>query len=203
MENNEQLVDHLIRKGVLKTQALVAAFRAVDRADFVPRAYLRECYGDYPLPIGQGQTISQPYTVAFMLERLHPREGDAVLDIGSGSGWTTALLAHVAGPRGRVLGMEIVPELVGFGQDNLAAYDFPWAGIVAAAGGLGRPGEQFDRILVSASAPEMPLALYRQLKVGGRLVIPVRQSICCVAHRAPGDFAEEEFAGFVFVPLIT
>ena len=122
----EELIEHL-QSGtrVLKTPRIRAAFEAVDRADFVTSGYLPEAYEDYPLPIGAGQTISQPSTVAFMLELLEPAEGQNILDIGCGSGWTTALLAHVAGGKGSVLGLERIPELVAFGGENLSKYGFP------------------------------------------------------------------------------
>ena len=108
MDSKEELVAHLERNtGVLKTPVLKAAFKVVDRKDFVAGDYAIEAYEDYPLPIGYGQTISQPTTVAFMCELLGPKRGDKILDLGSGSGWTTALLAHVVGPEGSVVGVEI------------------------------------------------------------------------------------------------
>jgi len=119
MQNNKELIKHLIARNVLKTKAIIDAFQAVDRIDFVPLKYLDEAYGDYPLPIGYGQTISQPFTVAFMLELLQPQKGDKILDVGSGSGWTTALLAHIVQEEGSVRGIELIPELVAFGKKNL------------------------------------------------------------------------------------
>jgi protein-L-isoaspartate(D-aspartate) O-methyltransferase len=133
MRNNTELVAHLKRRGVLQTPALTAAFEAVDRIHFVRPNTHGEAYGDHPLSIGQGQTISQPYTVAFMLEKLQPQTGQRILDVGCGSGWTTALLAHIAGPTGTVQGMEIVADLISFGRENLAKFDFPQARIDPAS----------------------------------------------------------------------
>jgi len=99
------LISKLLEDGVLKTKRIIEAFMEIDRADFVKKEYIGEAYGDYPLPTEQGQTISQPSTVAFMLELLQPAEGDRILDVGSGSGWSTALLAQIAGPKGRVWGV--------------------------------------------------------------------------------------------------
>lgn len=205
MESHEALVEYLIESDVLKTPVLMDAFYAIDRADFVRPEYAREAYGDYPLPIGGGGTISQPSTVAIMLEMLAPAVGDTILDVGSGSGWTTALLAHVVGEKGRVWGVEIVPELVTFGRENLAKYDLPQAHIVAAReDALGLPEQgPFDKILVSAAAQEEPAGLIDQLKPGGRLVIPIDNSVWKIDKRADGTIDRKELSGFVFVPLIT
>ncbi|GIW66780.1 MAG: hypothetical protein KatS3mg095_0678 [Candidatus Parcubacteria bacterium] len=89
--SNESLVDHLIKSGILKTPSIIEAFLKVDRKNFILPEYFDQAYNDYPLPIGYGQTISQPFTVAFMLELLAPEKGNKVLDIGFGSGWTTCL----------------------------------------------------------------------------------------------------------------
>ena len=176
--------------------------KIIDRADFVRPIDLPNAYKDMALSIGHGQTISQPFTVAFMLEKLHPVEGDNVLDIGSGSGWTTALLAQIVGDDGQVTGLEIVPELVEFGRKNLQKYNFRNASIKQAENGvLGIPGEKFDRILVSAAATTLPEELTQQLKPGGTLVVPVRNSIFKITKSPNGGISLEEFPGFVFVPL--
>jgi protein-L-isoaspartate(D-aspartate) O-methyltransferase len=201
MQNNQELIKHLITRKALKTKAIIDAFWAIDRINFVRPKYLDEAYGDYPLPIEYGQTISQPYTVAFMLELLQPQKGDKVLDVGSGSGWTTALLAHIVGKEGSVLGIELVPELVEFGKRNLNKYQFPNAEIIRADENLGKAGEEFDKILVSASAVDMPHELFEQLKIGGRMVIPVRSSIYVVDKISRENIEEKEYYGFAFVPL--
>lgn len=202
MSQNE-LTNHLTDAGVLKTSRIVDAFRTIDRADFVPRKYLNEAYGDYPLPLGYGQTISQPTTVAFMLEKLQPQAGEKILDVGSGSGWTTALLAQIVGPAGKVCGVEIVPELAELGRKNLANYELNWAEIKLVTGELGCPPlAPFDKILVSAAAEELPDELLSQLKSGGRLVIPIQNSIWQIDKAAAGKFRQQEFPGFVFVPLV-
>ena len=131
------------------------AFAAVRRADFLPRGETRLAGVDQPLPIGHGQTNSQPSTVRHLLVRLEVAPGQRVLDVGSGSGWTTALLGHLVGPTGSVVGVEVVPELVDFGRANLAAYPASWTRIEPARPGVvGLPDlAPFDRILVSAEAP--------------------------------------------------
>lgn len=200
--NQKQLTEYLISTGVLRSKPIIEAFQTIDRADFVLPQYKSETYEDYPLPIGQGQTISQPTTVVFMLELLQPEKGGHVLDVGSGSGWTTALLADIVGREGEVWGVEIVPELVELGNNNLQKYNFPWARIVQAGETIGFPDKApFDRILVSASGEELPEELIKQLKIGGRLVIPIRNSIWQIDKTSENIFKELEFPGFVFVPL--
>jgi protein-L-isoaspartate(D-aspartate) O-methyltransferase len=145
------------------------AFRAVPRERFLPRRLRRQSGYDGPLPIGHGQTNSQPRTVADMLRLLDVRPGHRVLDVGSGSGWTTALLAHLTGPTGEVHGVEVVETLATWGATNLSAADMPWASIhLAEPGVLGRPADApYDRILVSADGGRLPEELVDQLVVGG------------------------------------
>ena len=222
----EELVESLKADGVLKTPEIISAFQACDRKDFVNRRFRDRAYDDAPLPIGSEQTISQPYTVAFMLELLRPQSGQKILDVGFGSGWTTALLAHIVGVTGKVYALEVIPEIFEFGQDNIEKYSAksgspsPRPELGTKAGGKnielrlgsGRSGwpayEPFDRILVSAAALEVPGRLKEQLTVGGRLVIPVGgdgffgQSVKLVERIGEREFREEDHHGFAFVPLV-
>lgn len=198
--NHEGLVGGLMRSGVLKSPRIIKAFEKIDRADFVPNDLAAQAYVDTALPIGWGQTISQPTTVAFMLELLQPQRGDKILDVGSGSGWTTALCAHIAGPRGSVIGTEIIPELAAFGQLDLRKYHFKNAEI-RLTDTLGAPEEApFDRILVSATADKVPQTLVDQLR-GGMLVMPIGSAIVRVHKSTNGKTALDTYEGFVFVPL--
>ena len=180
-----------------------AAFAAVPREWFLPREQRRRAAYDGPIDIGHGQTNSQPRTVANMLRLLDVREGDRVLDVGSGSGWTTGLLAHLTGPGGSVLGLEIVPELVAFGRTNLARGDWPWARIEQATPGeYGDPaGAPYDRILVSAGARELPAALVGQLSPAGRLVVPVAGEMLLV-ESDDGQPKVSRHGYYRFVPLV-
>jgi protein-L-isoaspartate(D-aspartate) O-methyltransferase len=199
MMNNSKLIDSLIGSGVLKTPRLIEAFLSVDRIDFVPRELSSMAYADIPLPIGAGQTISQPYTVAFMLELLQPKPADRVLDVGSGSGWTTALLATTSKS---VDAVERVEALVEFSKENLAKYAFENVSVHRAKKNLGLKGKHFDKILVSCAADELPKQLLDQLSVGGVMVIPVLNSIVKVTKNSDRDVQIQEYPGFVFVPLI-
>ncbi len=203
METMRELINGMVTSGMLHSQHIIDAFKDIDRKHFVPKSFAEHTYVDAPLPIGNNQTISQPSTVAFMLEKLEAKEGDKVLDIGSGSGWTTALLCHIVGDNGSVTGLERMDELVDHGEENLAKFQFGSHCRIQRAGDkLGLPGKQFDRILVSASADEIPEELFLQLKIGGVLVIPVRNSIFKFKKISDTYISREEFYGFVFVPLI-
>jgi protein-L-isoaspartate(D-aspartate) O-methyltransferase len=182
---------------------LRAAFERVRRTDFLPAEQHGFAAEDAPLPIGHGQTNSQPSTVRAMLDLLAVEPGHRVLDVGCGSGWTTALLADLVGPDGEVVGVEIVPELVTWGQENLASYPMPWARIEQAVPeALGAPEHApFDRVLVSAEASRLPEELLDQLTVGGLMVVPVRGQMH-VVRRTPQGPEVRQSGWYSFVPLI-
>ena len=201
----QNLAGYLVEAGVLRSPHIISAFEVVDRKGFVPKLLRPLAYADQALPIGHEQTISQPYTVAFMLELLDPQAGQKILDVGSGSGWSTTLLGHIVGKQGRVIGLERIPELVAMGQKNLRRFNYPWAEIRQADDdtiGLSAQAP-YARILVSASADSIPDDLIDQLGVPGRLVIPVRDSIVLIKKDAGGNLDSQTYPGFVFVPLIT
>jgi len=200
------LIDSLIKEGWLKTPRIIEAFRQIKRVDFLPDDIKDLAELNEALPIGYGQTISQPLVVAFMLELLDPQPGEKILDIGSGSGWTSALLAQIVGEKGEVIAIDIIPELVEFGEKNVSKYDFVKKGralFICADGSKGYQKEApFDKILASASAKELPRAWKEQLKVGGKIVTPIGNSIWLFIKKLPESFEEIEYPGFVFVPLI-
>lgn len=198
------LLNHLENEsGVFGNPRIKHAFETVDRKTFVDEDYKVEAYEDYALPTLHGQTISQPTTVAFMLELLDVKKGDKVLDIGAGSGWTTALLSDMAGGEGSVFGVERIAELTDVANEHLNEAGFSATKVETVRSGemgLGKHAP-YDRILVNAAADELPLGLLDQLKVGGVLVIPIGQSIYRIVKKSKDTFEDREYPGFTFVPL--
>ncbi|GAA1707753.1 fibrillarin-like rRNA methylase [Isoptericola hypogeus] len=184
--------------------AVTAALQVVDRRGFLPRSRLRWAHEDRPLEIGHGQTSSQPSTVAAMLRLLRVPAGASVLDVGAGSGWTTALLARLVGPSGEVLGVERHADLAAWGAANVRRAAMPWAREVPAVPGvLGAPRpDGWDRVLVSAAAEHLPDALVDQLAAGGRMVVPVRHEMTLVERDGDGAVRVSAHGTYSFVPLV-
>ncbi|MPZ94556.1 MAG: methyltransferase domain-containing protein [Propionibacteriales bacterium] len=180
-----------------------AAFDAVQREDFLPSAERRYAADDRPLPIGPSQTNSQPSSVRTMLELLVVRAGDTVLDVGSGSGWTTALLGHLVGPEGRVVGVEVVERLAVWGRSNVEAYGMGWVSVQQADPDvLGLPSQApFDRILVSAESRTLPAELVDQLTPEGRMVVPVHGRLSVVQRHRDREPVVRQVGHYRFVPL--
>ncbi|TSC91466.1 MAG: protein-L-isoaspartate(D-aspartate) O-methyltransferase [Candidatus Berkelbacteria bacterium Licking1014_96] len=205
MKTNEELVNYLIGTGALKSLNIIRAMSKIDRKDFVGSECESFAYDDSPCSIGYGQTISQPTTVAFIMEQLQPQEGERILDIGYGSGWTTAILASIVGDGGRVFAIELISILKKFGENNAKKYKFQNITFIEGDGSRGLAREApFDRILVSAAAPSLPSSLKEQLKISGRLVIPVgrgMQSIYVIERIGEKAYKKKKIPGFVFVEL--
>jgi protein-L-isoaspartate(D-aspartate) O-methyltransferase len=181
-----------------------AAFEAVDRRDFVPPSEAFAAYDDRPLPIGHGQTISQPFIVAIMTELLDPAPGDVVFEVGTGSGYQAAVLAKLVA---RVYSIEIVGPLAAESKERLARLGYANVTVREGDGYAGWPEHApFDKIIVTAAAPAVPPPLLEQLKPGGRMVIPVGgaydyQTLMVITKAADGSIAERRTFAVGFVPL--
>ncbi len=204
-ETYEDLIQGLVQEGYLKTPGIIEAFQAVKRIDFMRDETKSSAFVDAPIPIFYKQSISQPAVVAFMLELLEPKEGEKILDIGSGSGWTTTLLSKIVGQEGKIIAIEFLPQLKEFGERNAARYNLT-EGIAEFICNDGSKGWEekapYDKILVSAEAKKLPPELKRQLKVGGRIVIPLGYSIWLFVKKSETEFEEKEYPGYNFVPLL-
>jgi protein-L-isoaspartate(D-aspartate) O-methyltransferase len=197
------MVERQIAARGLKDRRVLAAMSAAPRHEFVPRAHLERAYSDGPLPIGFGQTISQPYIVALMTELAQVRKGDNVLEVGTGSGYQAAVLAELTD---RVYSVEIVPELARDAADRLKRLGYASVRVRAADGYFGwERHAPFDAILVTAAPDHVPPPLIRQLKEGGRMVIPVGppgsyQTLWRI-RKTGGRVASENVTDVAFVPL--
>ena len=171
-ERQRDMVDYQLRCRGIVNERVLEAMRQVPRHEFVPPELMREAYEDHPLPIGQGQTISQPYMVASMIEALELKGTERVLEVGTGSGYQAAVLARLAT---RVYTMEFDPHLAAAAQERLARMGLADSVVVICGdGSLGYPpAAPYDGIIVAAAAPEVPEGFLEQLAEGGRLVIPV------------------------------
>lgn len=201
----ERMVDHQLRDRGIKDARVLDAFRAVPREAFVGPELRRSAYDDRPLDIGLGQTISQPWVVAVMLEALDLRPADRLLEVGVGSGYAIALASHLVAA---CYGIERVPELADAARERLARLGYGTIEIRTGDGTQGWPEEApFDAILVSAGGREVPAALVTQLAPGGRMVIPVDaefdQELLLISRDASGEVSRRSLGPVRFVPLIT
>jgi len=166
-----RMVDWQLRARGIEDERVLDAMSRVPRHEFTAARYRDQAYEDYPLPIGEGQTISQPYIVALMLEALELSPGDRVLEVGTGSGYVAALLAEMAA---QVVSIERYAALADEARDLLSQLGYTNVKVIVGDGGQGFPPcAPYDAIIVSAAAPEVPPALLSQLAEGGRMIIPV------------------------------
>jgi protein-L-isoaspartate(D-aspartate) O-methyltransferase len=198
-----EMVDTQIAARGVEDRRVLAAMAEVPRHEFVPRAEVEHAYSDGPLPIGFGQTISQPYIVALMTELAQVQQGDKVLEIGTGSGYQAAVLAELSD---RVYSVEIVPELARSAADQLRRVGYPSIRVRGADGYFGwETFAPFDAILVTAAPDHVPPPLIRQLKEGGRMVIPVgppgSYQTLWRFRKTGGKVESENVTDVAFVPL--
>ncbi|HVL87909.1 MAG TPA: protein-L-isoaspartate(D-aspartate) O-methyltransferase [Candidatus Thermoplasmatota archaeon] len=206
MSSNAALVEDLAASGHVRTEAVRQALLSVDRALFLP-GHEGEAYEDRPVAIGGGQTISAPHMVAIMAEALELAPGHRVLEVGGGSGYHAAVLARLVAPEGRVVAVEILPELAARARQNLARAGLASSvEVLAGDGSLGAPDRApFDRVSVACAAPSIPPPLLGQLREGGLAVVPVgtrHEQTLVRARKGPGGrIGIEDLGGCVFVPL--
>ncbi len=204
-EKRKQLVEFMDYN--VGSPLIKKAFLNVKRELFVPQHLQQSAYIDEALPIGFGQTISQPSTIAIMLEMLELQEGQKVLEVGSGCGYVLALLSEIVGEKGKVFGIEIVRELLPIAEKNLKAQGSKNVSLSAGDGSLGLQEQaQFDRILVSAACPFVPKPLFDQLAEKGIAVAPVGDKFTQEIQqmkKVQGKPMKKEYPGtfFAFVPL--
>lgn len=204
-EQRRRMVERDLARRDIHERRVLDAFRSVPRENFVPRANLSSAYDDRALPIGEEQTISQPYIVALMTQLLDVEPGTKVLEVGTGSGYQTAILAHL---QAEVYTIEARSSLAEQARENLEQLDF--SGKVEVCVGDGTEGwaekAPFERILVTAGAPEVPAPLKEQLASPGKMVIPVggrrSQTMKVITKSSTGELSSKSSISCVFVPLV-
>ena len=202
-DERARMVERHIAARDIHDAEVLQAMRSVPRHDFVPEAYSREAYANRPLPIGYGQTISQPYVVAYMTELVRPDAGDRVLEVGTGSGYQAAILAEIVDD---VYTIEIVPELAHSAADRLERLGYDNVHVKQADGYFGwEEHAPFDAIVVTAAAEHIPPPLIEQLKEGGRMVIPVgspfRTQSLMLVEKSGDRISTRSLAPVRFVPF--
>lgn len=201
----EAMIERQIASRGIHEPAILEAFRSVPREEFLSPEYADLAYGDHPLPIEAGQTISQPYIVALMIHAAEMKAGDNVLEVGAGSGYAAAVMSRIAG---QVTAIERQPELVKVAQGRMQRLGFDNVRIVEGDGTRGwEPEAPYDAILAAASGSHIPPAWIDQLADGGRIVMPVGepsfiQKLIKVTKGPAGKLITEDLGGVRFVPLI-
>ena len=201
----QRLIDHWTSSGIIKDKRLIEAFRKVPRENFIKEKHKGEAYGDYPLPIGEGQTISQPTTVMIMTQALELKENDKVLEVGTGSGYQAAIIANIVGEKGKVISTEIIDELAEFARNNIKKLKLKNVKIVKHDGSKGYAREApYDKMIITAACPRIPKPLISQLKENGIIVAPVGnmlEQVMIKARKKHNKLIEEKLGDFQFVPL--
>ena len=203
--DREEMVERQLRRRGITEQPILDAFLAVPREEFVDQEHAHLAYGDHPVPIEAGQTISQPYIVALMIQAAQIKPGDAVLEVGAGSGYAAAVISRIAE---KVIAIERQHDLVEIARERLRRLGFDNVEIVEGDGTRGcRDHAPFDAILAAASGSHVPRALIEQLAPSGRIVMPVGdpgrvQELIKVTKQEDGILKQENLGGVRFVPLI-
>lgn len=206
-EEPEELIAHMKSLGYLKSKSLEEALRKYPRHEFVPKNLRELSYRDSPLSIGHGQTISQPSVTVLMTEYLEVKEGNRVLEVGSGSGWSASLLSYLVGEKGFVYTIERIKGLAAFAKKNLEKFNIKNAKVYERDGSLGlKEHAPFDRIIMTCACPDIPKPFIHQLKKDGIMVLPLgnlyMQKMVIIKKIEKGIEKKELPGYFVFVPLL-
>ena len=205
MNQKQKLIEHWISSGIIKDNKVIEAFKKIPREIFMQAEHKDESYGDYPLPIGEGQTISQPTTVMVMTEALELKQGQKILEVGAGSGYQAAIIASIVGEKGMVISTEIIPKIATIARENIKKMNLKNIRIVECDGSKGYEKEApYDRIIITAACPKIPKVLISQLKETGIIVAPVGNMVeqaMIKAKKRKGKLVEENLGSFMFVPL--
>ena len=201
----EQLIKKWISSGTIKDRRVIEAFKKIPREEFIKNKDLDDVYGDYPLPIGEGQTISQPTTVMVMTEALELKESDKVLEIGTGSGYQAAIISNIVGNKGKIISTEIIKDLAEFARNNIEKLKLENVEILCLDGSKGYDKEApYDRIIITAACPRIPKAIINQLKENGIIIAPVGNMVeqtMIKGTKKNNKLIEENLGQFMFVPL--
>lgn len=200
----KKLLDYWKKSNIIREDRILKAFERVPREYFVTKEYINHAYVDEPLPILEGQTISQPTTVAIMTQALEPKKGHKILEIGTGSGYQAAILSEIVGSKGKIITVERIYPLFEYSRNKLK--DYSNVEIILGDGSKGYERDApYDRIIVTAAAPYVPKPLFNQLKEKGILVIPVGSGIfgqdMLKIKKVNGKKKTNSLGSFVFVPL--
>ena len=209
---SDAMVEYLIHSNFLKTKNIIDAFRAVPRHIFNLPELAAYAYEDMALQIVKAATISQPSTVAFMLEELQPREGNKVLEVGTGSGWQACLLSKCVGEKGKVTTIEIDGDVAEFARQNISKYgratnaNVSNINVVTGDGSIGYIDDApYDKVIMTAACPAVPMQIITQLRIGGRIVAPVGtqavQTLKIIDKISESKTVEKESGSFQFIPL--
>ena len=204
IDSKKRLLDYWKSSGIVKDKKVLEAFKAVPREKFILKKYRHEAYGDYPLSIGENQTISQPTTVMIMTEALELKEGDKVLEIRTGSGYQAAMISELVGDKGKVITTEIIPELAEFAQKNIEKLKLKNVKIINYDGSRGYEKQKpYDKIIITAACPEIPPPVIDELEENGIIIAPVGNLISqqMVKGIKKGKLKTRSLGYFVFVPL--
>jgi len=204
-DQRRKLVSKLKKEGRIKTVEIEQAFLEIPRETFIPEHLNYYAYSDTPLEIGHGQTISAPHMVAIMCEDLDLKEGQKILEIGSGSGYHAAIISKIIGKEGHVFSVERISSLANFAKKNLMEIGINNVDIIIGDGSIGfQEKAPYDRIYVTCAAPRIPSLLIEQLKDPGKLMVPIGNIFCSLdlLEKVEGKTIIKNLGGCAFVPMI-